>query len=122
MPSLIITFLVVALLIGLFVYQTTKNKSAASQESFITLLEQVLSNGIKHYNPNSAAEFLKLAIHENDILFMEFIDESGNTLAKVGQPDIQQGGVSTRAIKSAKDDGQQLIGEIRYQFSSTSLK
>ena len=122
MPSLIITFLVVALLIGLFVYQTTKNKSAASQESFITLLEQVLSNGIKHYNPNSAAEFLKLAIHENDILFMEFIDESGNTLAKVGQPDIQQGDVSTRAIKSAKDDGQQLIGEIRYQFSSTSLK
>ena len=47
MPSLIITFLVVALLIGLFVYQTTKNKSAASQESFITLLEQVLSDDIK---------------------------------------------------------------------------
>lgn len=122
MPSLMITFIIVSLLIGLFVYQTTKNKSAASQESFITLLQQVLSEDIKRYNPESAAEFLKLAIHENNILFMELIDESGRVLAKVGQPDVLQGEVSSRAINSDSDGGQKKVGEIRYQFSSTSLK
>ena len=111
MPSLTITLILVGILIGFFAYQTTHYKSAISQSSFISLLEQVLSNDLKSLDSVLATEILKVAAYGNNVQFMELSDESGNMLARIGQPADEQGEVISRVIKSGEKDGGKNIAQ-----------
>jgi diguanylate cyclase (GGDEF)-like protein/PAS domain S-box-containing protein len=121
-PSLAITLIVVAAMIGLYVNQTTQSKLAASQASFMTLLEQILSEDLWHYDPASADELLKLATYDKNILFMELSDEFGDVVAKVGETENKQGEIISRVIRAGEGDNKKQVGEIRFQFSSANYK
>jgi hypothetical protein len=121
-PSLAITLIVVAVMIGLYVNQTTQSKLAASQESFMTLLEQTLSEDFWHYDPASADELLKLATYDKNILFMELSDEFGNVIAKVGETANKQGEIISRVLRAGDGDHEKQVGKIRFQFSAANYK
>ena len=122
-PSLTLTLIIVGVLIGLFAYQETINKLAKSQQSFITLLEQALSEDSQIIDADGITDFLKLANYEKNILFLELTDESGNVVAKVGQPDAQQGEILSRIISTGDgDNNQSEVTAMRYQFSSTNYQ
>ena len=122
-PSLTLTLIIVGVLIGLFAYQETINKLAKSQQSFITLLEQALSEDSQIIDAAGITNFLKLANYEKNILFLELTDESGNVVAKVGQPDAQQGEILSRIISTGDgDNNQSEVTAVRYQFSSTNYQ
>ncbi|MDX2488217.1 MAG: EAL domain-containing protein [Gammaproteobacteria bacterium] len=120
-PALTITLILVGVLIGLFAYKETQQNTATSQESFISLVEQVLSKDLKNFDPTRAAEFLKMASHGNNVQFIELSDQSGNILAKIGQPSKQEEVVS-KVIKSGERDDEIKTGVIRYQFASKNYK
>jgi len=122
-PSLTLTLIIVGVLIGLFAYQETINKLAKSQQSFITLLEQALSEDSQIIDAAGITNFLKLANYEKNILFLELTDESGNVVAKLGQPDAQQGEILSRIISTGDgDNNQSEVTAVRYQFSSTNYQ
>ena len=121
-PSLAITLLVVAVLIGLYVNQSTQSKLAASQESFMTLLEQILSEDLWHYDPASADELLKLATYDKNILFMELSDEYKNVIGQAGEAVPEQGEVTSRVIYAGVGEHKKQVGEIRFQFSASNYK
>ena len=121
-PSLAITLIIVATLIGIYVNQSTQKKSIASQKSFIILLEQALSQGFSKGDPASVDGLIKLAGLSNSVQFLELSDKFGKIIAKVGQPDIQQGGIASREINTGRSGDLKQVGKIRYQFSSTSYK
>ncbi len=121
-PSLAVTFIIVATLIGIYVNQSAQKKTIASQQSFISILEQVLSDGLWNGEPARVDELIKLAASSNSVQFLELSDESGKIVAKIGQPDVQQGEVTSRAINTGEAVDLKSIGKIRYQFSSTNYK
>ena len=121
-PALAITLVVVAVLIGLYVNQSTQKKLSKSQESFLTLLAQILPQDMKDYNAASAEKLLKVAAIDKNILFMELSDGAGNVIAKVGDPDRQSGEVLSREIRAANNGQGKPSGVVRYQFAAQNYK
>jgi diguanylate cyclase (GGDEF)-like protein/PAS domain S-box-containing protein len=121
-PSLAVTFIIVATLIGIYVNQSAQKKTIASQQSFISMLEKVLSDGLWSGEPARVDALIKLAASSNSVQFLELSDESGKIVAKVGQPDVQQGEVTSSAINTGGAVDLKSVGKIRYQFSSTNYR
>lgn len=122
-PSLAVALIMVAILIVLYEKYSAENKLAASQNSFLSLLDQVLADDIGNFDSTSAEKFLKAAAVNNNILFFELSDGSGKVIATVGQIDSKQDApVSRRIKKSAESDKDKTAGIVRYQFAPVNLQ
>jgi len=122
-PSLAVTLIVVSLLIVLYEKNIAQDKLIASQNSFFSLLNRVLTEDIGDFDPASAEKLLKLAAVNKNILFIELSDGSDKVIATVGQIDNKQAAPVSRIIKkSTKSDGDKKVGVVRYQVALENYK
>ena len=122
-PSLAVALIMVAVLIVLYEKYSAENKLAASQNSFLSLLDQVLPDDIGNFDSASAEKLLKAAAVKNNILFLELSDGSGKVIATVGQIDRKQAAPSSKKIKkSAGSNEGKKAGVVRYQFAPANFQ
>ena len=122
-PSLAVALIMVAVLIVLYEKYSAENKRAASQNSFLSLLDQVLPDDIGNFDSASAEKLLKAAAVKNNILFLELSDGSGKVIATVGQIDRKQAAPSSKKIKkSAGSNEGKKAGVVRYQFAPANFQ
>ncbi|GMR05956.1 MAG: hypothetical protein BMS9Abin25_0536 [Gammaproteobacteria bacterium] len=117
-PSLAVTLIVVALLIVLYEKNSAQNKLSMLQNSFLSLLDQVLPDDIGNFDSASAEKLLKSSAVNYNILFIELSDDSGRVIATVGQIDSMQAAPESRIIKKTTGSGEEKpAGVVRYQFA-----
>ena len=122
-PSLAVALIMVAVLIVLYEKYSAENKLAASQNSFLSLLDQVLPDDIGNFDSASAEKLLKAAAVKNNILFLELSDGSGKVIATVGQIDRKQAAPASKKIKkSAGSYEGKKAGVVRYQFAPANFQ
>jgi len=122
-PSLAVALIMVAVLIVLYEKYSAENKLAASQNSFLSLLDQVLPDDIGNFDSASAEKLLKAAAVKNNILFLELSDGSGKVIAAVGQIDRKQAAPASKKIKKSagRNEGKK-AGVVRYQFAPANFQ
>lgn len=122
-PSLAVTLIVVALLVVLYEKHSAQNKLLISQNSFLSLLDQVLPDDIGNFDSTSAEKLLKaLAVNKN-IQFIELSDGSGKVIATVGQIDSKQAAPKSRIIKKSTGNGEEkTAGVVHYQLAPANYQ
>jgi len=122
-PSLAITLIMVAILIALYEIHSAQYKLAASQNSFLSLLDQVLPEDIGNFDSARAKKLLKAAAVDKNILFIELSDGAGNVIATVGKIDSEQAAPVSRIIRKSVQSGEEkTAGIVRYQFAPANYQ
>jgi diguanylate cyclase (GGDEF)-like protein/PAS domain S-box-containing protein len=122
-PSLVATLIVVTSLIVLYEKPLAQNKLTETQNSYLSLLDQVLPDDVESLDSASAEKLLKAIAASRNFLFIELSDSSGKVIATVGEIDSkQQAPVSREVKKSIKGGGEKTTSIVRYQFAPANFQ
>ncbi len=114
-PSLVIIFITVAVLIVLYEKSSAEKELLTSKRAFLTLIDQVIPDDVKNADRKTIENLLTVAAVNMKIPFVELKDSSGKVIASVGRPVRQQAAPESASIKKGEVS-------VRYQFSPADFE